>query len=285
MGKLTKGYTFSGGEVVTPAKLHALVEEAQLRANSVGTTEIADGAVTSAKLDSGITLTAAQVTLSDGKTLVGNSSNIGVAVSVDTDTMDPAGFGVKDGGIAATQLAANAVTTAKILDANVTLAKLATQATATILANATGSTASPTAVPLGSGLEFSGGALRVTSAGSVTKYSPGAVALPASDTATPFTHGLGGQPLGVQVWIECISDDQGYLASSDGGTPDRIPIEHLWIDNGGNDFPVFTVRANGQKIYVLREGVVGHLYAYHTASRTNVLLTAAKWQLRVCAWA
>lgn len=42
----------------------------------------------------------------------------------------------------------NAITTAKILDANVTLAKLATQAANTVLANATGSTAGPTAVAL-----------------------------------------------------------------------------------------------------------------------------------------
>lgn len=42
----------------------------------------------------------------------------------------------------------NAVTTAKILDNNVTLAKLATQAANTVLANATGSTAVPTAVAL-----------------------------------------------------------------------------------------------------------------------------------------
>lgn len=51
------------------------------------------------------------------------------------------------GSVAAT-IANNAVTTAKIIDNAVTLPKLSTQAANTILANATGSTASPTAVAI-----------------------------------------------------------------------------------------------------------------------------------------
>lgn len=55
-------------------------------------------------------------------------------------------------------IAADQVTTAKILDNNVTLAKLATQATATILANVTGGTAVPTAASLSSVLDLVGSA-------------------------------------------------------------------------------------------------------------------------------
>lgn len=62
-------------------------------------------------------------------------------------------------GAAAATIAANAVTTAKIGDNQVTLAKLATQAAATILANATGGAAVPTAVELGFGLGFVSGKL------------------------------------------------------------------------------------------------------------------------------
>lgn len=288
MGDLNKGETFSAGETVSAARLHRLVEDATLKAGVVTTTKIADGAITTAKLASSVALTVSAVTISENKVLVGNASGIGAEVAVDTGTMNPAGFGVKALGIAAAQLAADAVETAKIKDANVTLPKLAAQAATTIVANATGSSASPTACALGTGLEFSGGALRVTAAvssGIVIRYKPDAVAFPASDSVTPFTHGLGDQPMDVQVWIECTADDQGYLAISDGSTPDRIPIEHLWTDSGGNDFPVFGVRANGQKIYVYREGSVGNVYAYNTASRTNVPLDTSKWQLRVTAWA
>jgi hypothetical protein len=63
-------------------------------------------------------------------------------ISVTNGTTTPV---VSVSGIAAADLASNAVTTVKITDANVTLPKLATQADQTIVANQSGSTASPTA--------------------------------------------------------------------------------------------------------------------------------------------
>jgi hypothetical protein len=53
---------------------------------------------------------------------------------------------ISDSGISAGKLATNAVETAKILDANVTLPKIATQADQTVIANVSGGVASPTAV-------------------------------------------------------------------------------------------------------------------------------------------
>ncbi len=98
----------------------------------------------------------------------------------------------------------NAVTTVKILDANVTLPKLATQGADTFLANATGGAASPTAVALaasqlagkgstgniaaialGTNLSMSGATLNAS--GGLTLATPQATTSGSSKTFTPVT--------------------------------------------------------------------------------------------------
>lgn len=107
---------FSGSTSITNVNLSGDVTTSGTLAttianNAVTTAKIADGNVTAAKL--------------------ANADFGDFTVSAGVATIDN-----------------NAITTAKIADNNVTLAKLATQAANTILANATGSTAVPTAVAL-----------------------------------------------------------------------------------------------------------------------------------------
>ncbi len=66
-------------------------------------------------------------TLSNGNIFVGNASNIatGVAMSGDATIVASGALTISNLAVTAAKLAANAVTTVKILDANVTLAKLA----------------------------------------------------------------------------------------------------------------------------------------------------------------
>ncbi len=59
--------------------------------------------------------------------------------------------------VTSTEIAANAVTTVKILDNNVTLAKIEQIASSRLLANVTGGTAAPTAVPYSFDFLFTGG--------------------------------------------------------------------------------------------------------------------------------
>jgi len=68
--------------------------------------------------------------------------------AVDGSTMTIIGGAMAVNTIAAAQIGTDAVETVKIKDANVTLPKIATQADQTVLANVSGGTASPTAVPI-----------------------------------------------------------------------------------------------------------------------------------------
>ncbi len=94
----------------------------------------------------------------------GNSSNIAtdVAVSGDLTLANTGAFTIVN----------NAVTTAKILNANVTYAKIQNEGASSLLGNPTGSPAAPSEITLGSGLSFSGTTLVATgSGGTVTSVA------------------------------------------------------------------------------------------------------------------
>jgi microcystin-dependent protein len=50
MADIQKGYTFSNGETITPAKLHALVDDATVADGSITTAKLANSLVTTAKI-------------------------------------------------------------------------------------------------------------------------------------------------------------------------------------------------------------------------------------------
>jgi hypothetical protein len=166
MGDLTRGETFAAGESVTHTRLHALVESAELVAGCVGTTELADGGVTNAKLNASLAMSAGKIALASGKLLGGNGSGAGEAVTVGaTLSLSAATLGVATGGVAAGQLASDAVETAKIKDANVTLAKIANVTDARLLGRSAGSAGAPQEITIGAGLSLSGGSLSATGVG------------------------------------------------------------------------------------------------------------------------
>jgi hypothetical protein len=160
MGDLTRGETFAAGESVTHTRLHTLVEDATINAGAVTTTKIADGAVTNAKLDASLAMSAGKIALASGKLLGGNGSGAGEAVTVGaTLSLAAATLGVATGGIAAAQLASDAVETAKIKDANVTLAKIVNVTDARLLGRSAGSAGAPQEISIGSGLSLAAGVL------------------------------------------------------------------------------------------------------------------------------
>lgn len=105
-----------------------------INSDAVTTVKIIDGAVTANKLATDSVTTA--------KILAANVTTAKIANNAITTAL------ILDSNVTTSKIADANVTTVKIADNNVTLAKLATQATNTILANATGSTAVPTAVAI-----------------------------------------------------------------------------------------------------------------------------------------
>ncbi len=92
-----------------------------------------------------------QVTAADLNALVDNGTFAAGAVDNTTTALDgssPARLIVKNAGISSTQLATNSVTTVKIQNNAISLAKMATQADQTVLGNVSGGSAVPTAVPI-----------------------------------------------------------------------------------------------------------------------------------------
>lgn len=98
---------------------------------------IPDGAITNAKVNAAALIDWSKMALlTEGNLLLGNGSNVATVTDFSTDTQIGVGDGTTFASVAvsgdatlantgALTIAANAITTAKILDANVTLAKLA----------------------------------------------------------------------------------------------------------------------------------------------------------------
>ena len=92
-----------------------------------------------------------QVTAAKLDALVDSATFAAGAVDDSTTALDsstPKKIIVKNGGISSTQLANDSVTTVKVENNAITLAKMATQADQTVLGNVSGGTAVPTAVPI-----------------------------------------------------------------------------------------------------------------------------------------
>ena len=92
-----------------------------------------------------------QVTAVKLDALVDSATFAAGAVDDSTTALDsstPKKIIVKNGGISSTQLATDAVTTVKVENNAITLAKMATQADQTVLGNVSGGAAVPTAVPI-----------------------------------------------------------------------------------------------------------------------------------------
>jgi hypothetical protein len=92
-----------------------------------------------------------QVTAAKLDALVDSATFAAGAVDDSTTALDsstPKKIIVKNGGISSTQLATDAVTTVKVENNAITLAKMATQADQTVLGNVSGGAAVPTAVPI-----------------------------------------------------------------------------------------------------------------------------------------
>jgi len=134
---------------------------------------------------------------------------------------------VASSGISAGKLATNAVETAKILDANVTLPKMATQADQTVIANVSGGVASPTAVDIvgASGILINDDALGTSDTkgatqGNIKAYADSRTSDPArvynslthSTTSANIQQNTTGRPLWVSFTLKSSNDVNDFTA-------------------------------------------------------------------------
>ena len=134
MANVSAGYNWVSGETVTPAKLNSTAAPTVVVAdNEVTTAKIADGNVTTSKIaDASSTTTGvtnAKLRHSAALSVIGRSANSAgapadIAAANDGEVFRRSGTSVGFGTVATAGIADNAVTTVKILNANVTPAKL-----------------------------------------------------------------------------------------------------------------------------------------------------------------
>lgn len=265
MGDLNRGATstFAAGDTITAAKLHKLIDDAEVKAGSIGTTKLADGAVTDAKLAAGITITAAKVTLPEGSMMIGSPLNVGVHIPVGSTLTKSAILDVADSSLGE----------AKFSDGSVATAKLKT-----LDPSPAGTYGSATSVPVvvvnNKGQVTGVSTVAVNPPGMLTKTIVGGVSMPsASGDSVTIAHS-GGADAMAEVFAECVDPNQGYLVG------DRVPLWCFFADEGSNDFPSFGVGVSSTSIKIVRNDDLGGVFTLHAEDGKNLQIDESKWVLK-----
>ena len=151
-------------------------------------------------------LGAAGATLTNGKILVGNASNVGTEVTVSGDiTMTNAGeVSITAGAVSTADLANSAVTYAKIQ--NITAGKL--------IGSTIASAAAPGEVTIGTGLSLSGGTLTASgSGGTVTSVNPITVTASGSSFTSTVTNASSTPSIALTIPLASVSGTTAGLLS------------------------------------------------------------------------
>lgn len=261
---VTPGTTISNTTTLDPTTLNLLGTPSvdvvgtvdggslSLSAGSVNTNELADGAVTFAKMQP-----------VSASVLLGNDGS-GTAIEQITPNTTNFEFGsgtfaLKDYGVAYSKIQ-------KV------------SATNKLLGRKSSGDGVVEEIGLGSGLTISGGNLATTK--QVTTYSNGTlIAIPSAGTAiSPVSHGLGTTPdlFRVYLWCDDAGGDLGYVMN------DIVPVELI---QGDADVMAFTPWASASQIGVIRTNQ-SNLYINRKDAPIGArvgTLNASKWKIYIYA--
>lgn len=190
--------------------------------------------------------------------------------------------------VTAAKIAADAVTTAKILDANVTAAKLASDSVTTVKildANVTEGKIADDAV---TGDKIADDAIvnahildgTITNAKLATPYTTfteGSLTVPTSGTPATRPHGLGAVPTIVQAYLVCTDagGDRGYTQNQEVAITSFI--------SNSSESPAFTVAKDATNIIVQPRNTSSAPRILVASDGDYATITLSKWRLKVVA--
>ncbi len=137
------------------------------------------------------------------------------------------------------------------------------------------SNAGVTSLTAGSGVSLSGstGSVTINATGIVKTFSSSPVAMGAPNGTVTIPHTLGVQPLGVQLFMKCVTANAGYSPGDIVGCP----------MSAGETFETYFMRADTSNIYA-KMGQTG-IGIYNKSTNGITLVTLADWNLIANAWA
>jgi len=286
---ISKGKTFTANEQVTNAKLHQLVDDATIDAGAVGSSQLASGAVTNAKVSDTAGIALSKIATTFGALVGGGASNVSEEVTVgSTLSLTSSELNIAATGITSGYLADGAVVADKLYSTLDLSSKTLTLPSGAVSASnldqdfindvSDASIAAADYIVFG---DFSAaGVLKRATLNEILALGK----LTASSTASVTgygqilseAHGLGSTPTRLRCVLVCTDagGDAGYAQS------DEIDINGVATDNqeaictyGADDTYVFASFGNN--------AASGGADVRHKTSTTDTSITRSKWALKM----
>lgn len=210
---------------------------------------------------------------------LGTLSSLDSVSSTELDSDAVTESKIEDDAVTRNKISDGAVNGDKIASDTVTLAKLAHNSTNDELIGYNSGT--PSNIVIGSGLSLISGTLENT-ASTITTYTSSAQTITSAGTLT-LAHGLGVEPKGIRLVLECQTSEHGYIAG------DKVDIsnEGAQLALAASLYYGCGVRFDSTNIKIQygNNPNVFQLYALSGTPGSPAAATNANWSLIVEAWA
>lgn len=297
---ISKGKTFTANEQVTNAKLHQLVDDATIDAGAVGSSQLASGAVTNAKVSDTAGIALSKIATTFGALVGGGASNVSEEVTVgSTLSLTSSELNIATTGITSGYLADGAVVADKLYSTLDLSSKTLTLPSGAVSASNLDqdfiNDVSDASIAAADYLVFgdfsAAGVLKRATVQSVVDavlttdpaYTESGISINGSGTVKTIaaaTHGLGRAPYQAKAWLVCTDagGDAGYSEN------DIVSAESVH-ENGSNSSGLITFCYEaGGDVVIVENGNGDTVLIANKSSGTPGTLTKSKWSLTVNLW-